>query len=603
MKWASLICLLIFSITTESRHLQKRDHEHHPRTIHDIVKQVGKPVVEKLVLVMVAQDFQKCTLDEHLKAREKVMQAVEHCENHPEEADCKKPAMTLYHDIVCKEDVEELYPWTKECCTKEESERSKCFIDHRNVKGEEYKMPDIAEACKEHKEHPQRAFDYFLSNIAKLHGDLYQPAVLGFAIQYNQITGECCAEEDKAKCFMERMVQVKKLTNYVESKHRQTCHIIKSFPERVTQALTLIQASQRFPNADFDSLKKLALEIAHMKKDCCSGNSVECMTERMETTEHICAAKEKLSSKLGICCEKSLLERTPCILALPNDEAELPKDLKEYYEDEHVCENYQKDKIKYLSHFTVDYSKTHQASPIQSCLRVSKGYEGLLEKCCSSENHAECLKEAPKLLDAALKENEELTKQNCGGLAQLGPNDYLIQLLVRYFKKMPQVTAPTLVGLAHRMTKAGVYCCSVADDKKQSCAEEKLDILLGDMCEREKQTFVNDDVHHCCVDSYANRRPCFTKLGPYANYVAPAWDETKLPFTAALCEGSAEDQQKNKLILLVEFLKMKPNCDQEKLKEIVEAFRKLIEKCCEEADHQACYDREKEDILKKVREA
>lgn len=598
MKWATLICLLIFTIATESRHLQKRHHEQHTRLINDIIKAVGKPVVEKLLLVMLAQDFEKCSLDEHLRVHAKIMETVDNCEKHPEEAICKKPAMELYHEIVCKEeDLDQIYPWTKECCGKEEAERIKCFHDHRAYQVEEYKIPNIEESCKAHAEHPQRAFSYYIINIAKRHPELYPPAVLGFAIQYNQISTECCAAEDKAKCFSERMPQVKKLTDFLEDKQKQKCRIIREFPDIVFKGLTLVQVSQKFGKAGFEDVKKVTEEIVHLNEDCCKGDAVECMMERMEATDHICEAKDKLSSKLADCCAKSILERTPCLLALPNDESDLSKELKNYYEDERVCENYKKDKLLFLAHFTHDYARSHQESSPQSCLRVSKGFEGLLEKCCASENHAECLKQAPILLEAALKEIEELRKQNCGALQLLGFRDYNIQLLFRYFFKMPQVTAPTLVELAGRMTKVAVYCCGLAENKQQTCAEEKLDILLGEMCEKEKHTFVNDNVRHCCVDSYANRRKCFTDLQRYPNYVAPAWDESKLHFNEDLCKGSEDDQIKKKLEVLVEYMKMKPDCGPEKLKEVVEAFRKIDIKCCAAEDHQKCFDDEKAGLL------
>lgn len=67
--------------------------------------------------------------------------------------------MEMYHDIVCKEeDIEQIYPWITECCGKAEAERITCFYEHRKTKIEEYKIPDVEEACKTHAENPQRAF-------------------------------------------------------------------------------------------------------------------------------------------------------------------------------------------------------------------------------------------------------------------------------------------------------------------------------------------------------------------------------------------------------------------------------------------------------------
>ncbi|CAI9559060.1 unnamed protein product, partial [Staurois parvus] len=462
------------------------------------------------------------------------------------------------------------------------AERIKCFYDHREVKVEEFKRPDIEEGCKEQKEHPQRFLFYYIYHVGRRHAKLYQPAVIGIALQYNQITTECCSAEEKVPCFFERMTQVKKLTHYLEDKHKQKCRILADFPEKVFADLIRVQVAQKFGKAEFED----------MNKDCCTGNSIECMFERMDATEHICEAKEKLSSKLEECCAKDILDRTPCIIALPNDESNLSKELKKYYEDDDVCEDYQKDKTHYLLHFAHDYSRSHQESAPQSCLRVAKGYEGLLEQCCASANHAECLKEAPKLLEAALTANEELTKQNCGGLEKLGLNDFYVMLAVKYFGKMPQVSAPTLADLTGRMTKIGVYCCGMADNKKQICAEEKLDILLGEMCEKEKTAVINDNVHKCCINSYADRRPCFMKMEPYPKYVAEKWDESQLHFSADLCEGSADDQLRKKITLLLEFMKMKPDCGSEKLKEVIEAFRKVCQKCCSADEHQSCFDSE-----------
>nr|DBA28690.1 TPA: hypothetical protein GDO54_009001 [Pyxicephalus adspersus] len=549
------------------------------------------------MLVLVAQDFQKCSLDEHLKLQAKLMEVVNECVEHPEEAKCKTPAMTLYHDTVCKEDLEAIYPWTTECCAKEEAERITCFRNHRDSKVEEYKIPDVEQACKDHKENPQHAFSYYISNIGRRHPRLFPSAVLGFAITYNQITTECCQAENKEKCFGERMPQVKKLTNFVEDTHKQKCRILDYFPERVSQAQTLVQVSQKFPHADFADVQKLTLETVHLIQDCCRGDAVECLMERMEETDHICADHKKYSDKLGDCCAKDGPERTRCILALPDDDgSDISKDLTKYYEGEHVCEDYQKGKQNHLAHFTYEYSRTHQESSSLSCLRVAKKYEEMVEKCCAGEHRAECLKEAPKLL-AAQKENEELIKQNCGGLAQHGVQDFYVGLLYRYFKKMPQVTSPTLVDIAGRMTKIGVYCCSLPDNKKQPCAEEKLDIVLGEMCESGKQVKINEGVDGCCRDSYSFRRPCFTKLEPDTKYVAPAWDESKLHFSADLCDGTAAQQQEKKLILLADYLKMKPDLGAEKLKEVVESFRKIVEKCCAAESHEVCFNLEKPGLL------
>lgn len=43
-----------------------------------------------------------------------------------------------------------------------------------------------------------------------------------------------------------------------------------------------MQISQRFPKADFFTVTKLVSDIANMHKDCCRGDMLECMRDRVK---------------------------------------------------------------------------------------------------------------------------------------------------------------------------------------------------------------------------------------------------------------------------------------------------------------------------------
>ncbi|CAJ0944248.1 unnamed protein product [Ranitomeya imitator] len=244
------------------------------------------------------------------------------------------------------------YPWKADCCGKQDPEREKCFHDHRDTNIEPFKKPDAAAACKLQTEDPHEAFHYYIDTVAKRHPFLYPPAVLGLAKQYSVIMKDCCAEEEKEKCFDARFTDVQKTTLYLEYQQKHTCHILKSFPpEREYYAKKLVKYAQKFPASSFDVLHKLTLESVHLSKDCCKDDVVECMTEKMEYFQHICDNQEKISPNLKACCEKSILERTPCMIALPSDDipADLPKEMKEFVEADDVCKHYTDEKDVYLA--------------------------------------------------------------------------------------------------------------------------------------------------------------------------------------------------------------------------------------------------------------
>ncbi|XP_056407816.1 albumin-like [Hyla sarda] len=606
MKWATLICLLLCSIVAESRHLQKRDTDHHSRVIGGIYATVGKTNFNHLLLVMLSQNFQKCSLEEHEKAMHELSTFAEHCVDHEEDEECKKPMITIFHDKMCKHpELAERYPWSVECCAKAEPEREKCFHDHRDVDEGPFQKPDAESACKQHKEDHDHALHYYIESIGKRHSNIYPPAVLALAAQYDTLITECCQAEEKDKCFDAKFPDLVKTTLYIEFKQKHVCHILAHFPDRVYQAIKIAKISQKHPAATFDLVHKYSDESLHMSKDCCKGDVVECMIERLEYTQHICDNHEKISPNLKVCCEKPVLERTPCIMALPKDDipADLPKELpKEFVEDEHVCDQFKDHKDVHLAKFLHEFAKRHPELSLQALLRVGKGYEGLLTKCCASENPVECYKAAPQLLAAGIKESQDLVKQNCDAYEHLGPYGYNIMLLACYGKKFPQASDEALLHLTGKMTKFGGKCCALPENQRLACAEEKLDLLLGEMCEKQSAKFINDQVRHCCDDSYADRRPCFTKLGVDPSYQPPAFDESAFKVGADICEGTEQEQQSKRLTLLIHVLKLKPDISKEKLKETVEEFRTVREKCCAAPDHQVCFDQERPTVLLHLKE-
>ncbi|XP_069596765.1 albumin-like [Ranitomeya imitator] len=138
------------------------------------------------------------------------------------------------------------------------------------------------------------------------------------------------------------------------------------------------------------------------------------------------------------------------------------------------------------------------------------------------------------------------------------------------------------------------------DERALRAAQEperrELDILLGEICEIDSKTFINDQVHHCCIDSYLGRRPCFQNLGLDPSYKAPEIDVTHYKGRADICHGTEEEQKHKRLGLLIRVLKDKPDTPREKLHQINGKFNEIRVKCCEAEDRQACFDSERPDF-------
>lgn len=594
--------MLVCTIVTESRYFNKRDAEHHARVIGEISIKIGQDNLDNIVLAMLAQNMQKCALEQLLKIVEEFRKISLHCVDHEEDAECKKPLIALFHDTVCKhEHIEEEYPWTTKCCAMQEPEREKCFHDNRDIEVEIYKKPEVDFVCKDLKENPKHAYHYYVYHIARRHSQLFPLSVLTFARQYHTIVIECCAEENKVTCFETKFTEILKNILYLEGMQKHTCHIIDHFPE-VFLNIKLAKLAQRYGGICYEEAHKLAVESVHSAKDCCKGNVVECMVERLELNQHICANQEKISSNLKDCCEKPILDRTACIYSLPNEPLPegVPKDINEFISEE-ACKQFADKEDDFLARFLFEFTRRHQDLSYLTILRVKTGYKGVLTKCCAESNPVECLKSAPQLLEAGIKAAHDLAKQKCEAFEKLGFYNYQIHVLMTYMKKMPQVSEATMLEITGKMTEIAGKCCALPESQRYACAEEKLDRLLGKMCEKQEHTFVNDQVRRCCTESYSNRRQCFTGLGIDPSYKPPQFDENALQVDADICKGTEDEKKNKRLTLLIHLLKVKPALSEEETMKCVGEFTKVREKCCAEEDHEACFARERIAFLLKLK--
>uniref|UniRef100_A0A8C3HID2 Albumin n=1 Tax=Chrysemys picta bellii TaxID=8478 RepID=A0A8C3HID2_CHRPI len=257
--------------------------------------------------------------------------------------------------------------------------------------------------------------------------------------------------------------------------------------------------------------------------------------------------------EMANCCRKADPERNQCFLSFKHS---TPGFLPPYQrpEPEVMCKKFQENKESFM------------------------GYEAILEVCCKTENPSECYSHAVS-----------------------STNIFYFSMLVRYTKKMPQVSPETLIEISKKMAAVGSKCCHETESRRIPCSERHLSVVIQNMCMRQEATPINEKVTHCCDDSYADRIPCFTKMGVDESYKPPQFTPELFTFHEDLCTAPAETQQIKQLTFLVNLIKLKVTITDEQLQKIFTDFTGMVEKCCKAEQHEACFGVEDPKLIAEIK--
>uniref|UniRef100_A0A2I3GC27 Albumin n=1 Tax=Nomascus leucogenys TaxID=61853 RepID=A0A2I3GC27_NOMLE len=418
----------------------------------------------------------------------------------------------------------------------------------------------------------------YLYEIARRHPYFYAPELLFFAERYKAAFTECCQAADKAACLLPKLDGLRDEGKASSAKQRLKCASLQKFGERAFKAWAVARLSQRFPKAEFAEVSKLVTDLTKVHTECCHGDLLECADDRADLAKYICENQDSISSKLKECCEKPLLEKSHCLAEVENDEmpADLPSLAADFVESKDVCKNYAEAKDVFLGMFLYEYARRHPDYSVVLLLRLAKAYETTLEKCCAAADPHECYAKVVGLL----------LEKNCNLDLFLG------WLLVRYTKKVPQVSTPTLVEVSRNLGKVGSKCCKHPEAQRMPCTEDYLSVVLNRLCVLHEKTPVSDRVTKCCTESLVNRRPCFSALEVDETYVPKEFNAETFTFHADICTLSEKDRQVKKQTALVELVKHKPKATKEQLKTVMEDFAAFVEKCCKADDKETCFAEE-----------
>ncbi|NXX75497.1 FETA protein, partial [Urocolius indicus] len=606
MDWRTIIYIILLSLTVvKALPRSYRDIEG-KNNIGQRFSQLQEKNFKAIAMIMFAQYVQGSTFAKAVKMAEGVTELAKTCavaaRDNP---GCLKPLDSIFLDTICQEDD---LPEFTDCCAKNDPERNDCFLSLKNSRGfiSPFERPNAEAACRNYSQNPQLLTGYFLYEVSRRHPFLYAPTILSVALRYDDMMKNCCgstADPPHAleECFRRQVPKVMKPIKEDGLRQEHTCGILKKFGEETLKTLKLAQISQKFPKADFVTVNKLVVDIANMHKDCCRGDMLDCMHQRVEILYYVCTNQDILSSKIKTCCEKPLLQRSECIVNAENDDkpADLSPHIREFIEDNEVCKHFAQEKDTHLARFLYEYSRRHPEFSAQMLLRIGKGYQDLLSECCRPGAPKDCCSRGEEELKKHVSETESVMKTSCDIYQEKGDYYFQNELLMSFTKKMPQLTSAELVKFTKQMTMIGSKCCQLSQDKLLPCAEENLDLVLGEICRRHLTDPINPGVCRCCSSSYASRRPCIGKLEIDENYVPLPLTPGLFTFHEDLCTTEEEKLQQKKQEMLINLIKYKPQITQGQLSSVTVAFAAMREQCCKEENPEACFGKEGPELIKR----
>ncbi|XP_068868430.1 alpha-fetoprotein-like isoform X2 [Aphelocoma coerulescens] len=556
MNWRTILYAVLLVNLTVAKALPRTSRDVEGKTsIGQRFSQLHENNFKAIALIMFAQYVPGGTFRRAAGMAERVTDLARSCAAAARDSpDCLKPLDRIFFDTICQEKWQ--IPRIADCCAKEDSERNDCFLSLKNFSQgfiPPLQRPDAEAACRNYSQHQQPLTAYFTYEVSRKHPFLPAPTILSVALRYEEMMKRCCGgaegpSQHLEECFQTQTPKVVKPVREDALRQEHTCGILKKFGERTLKALKLTQISQKFPKADFVTVHKLVMDVADMHKDCCRGDMLDCMQDREDILQYVCSNQHILSSKIQKCCEQPLLQRSECIVHVENDDkpADLSPHVREFIEDKGICERFAQEKDTHLARFLYEYSRRHPEFSAQMLLRIGKGYEDLLQECCLPGAPSSCLSRGEEELRKHIYETESVMRTSCDIYNEKGDYYFQNELLMSFTKKMPQLTSAELIKFTKEMTTIGSKCCQVGQDKLLPCAEENLDLVLGEICRRHLADPINPGVCRCCSSSYAFRRPCIGKLEVDESYVPLALTPGLFAFHGDLCTTEEEKLQHRK---------------------------------------------------------
>ncbi|XP_016065098.1 PREDICTED: serum albumin-like [Miniopterus natalensis] len=595
MKGVTFICILFLVSSASSRGLFRRDAPN--SQLGHRYKDLGEEHFKSLMLVAFSQILRKSTLDEILKLTNEITDFAKGCA-HDQLAEnvCNLFHTTFAYKLCSVASLRASYGDMADCCEKQEPEINECFLRHKDDKiyFPITVIPEPDAMCTAVQKSEQKFLEQSLYEVARRNPYFYGPELLYYAQEFIGDLTKCCEAADKVACLGPKISATKKNVLSAASRENFKCSILHAGGESALREWFLVRLSQKFSCADFMTVSKLVTDLTKTHKECCQSDLLGCADDRADLAKYMCENQTSISSKLAECCNKPVLEKSHCLAEMAGDNSvtSLVPLTTDFVENKDGCKNYMEAKDVFLDKFLHEFSRRHPDYSVSLILRLAKAYEATLEKCCATGDDDACYSKVLDELQPLVDKPQELMHKNCEIFEKVGWYGFQNALLIRYTKKLPHLSTPTLVDLSHKLADMGSKCCKLPESQRTACSEDNLSSVVNELCLAHEKTPVSNRVTKCCTESLENRLPCFSSLELDETYVPKVFRTNTFTFHANVCTLSEFSRQVQKQTLLVELLKHKPKATDEKLKTVTDNFSAFLQKCCAAADKEACFSEE-----------
>ncbi|XP_023419902.2 alpha-fetoprotein [Cavia porcellus] len=606
MKLVASVILVFLLCFTDSKTLHKNAYG--IASMLDSSQCSSEMNLANVATILFSQFVQDATYEEVRKMVTDVLTVIKKPTGSEQLAECLENQLSTFLEEICHERATHEKYGLADCCSRSGEERHKCLLTRKRAAPASIpplQVPDMVTSCKAYEENRETVLNKYIYEVSRRHPFLYTPTALSLAARYDKIFPSCCKAENAAECFQTEVAPITKDLQESSLLNQHACAVMRNFGPRTFQAITITKLSQKFPKANFSEMQKLVLDVAHVHEECCQGNALECLQDGEKIMSYICSKQDVLSSKIAECCKLPVLELGHCIIHAENGEtpAGLSPELElgGFLGDRDFSRFTPGEKTMFLASFIHEYSRRHTALAVSIILRIANGYQELLEKCFQSKNPLECQNKGEQELQKFIQESQAMATRSCGLYQKLGEYHLQNSFLITYTKKAPQLTTSELMAFTRKMVTTAATCCKLSGDKQLACGEGAADLIIGQLCIRHEARPVNPGVGRCCSSSYADRRPCFSRLLVDETYVSPPFSADKFIFHKDLCQAQGAALQEMKQELLINLVKQKVQITEEQLEAIIPDFSGFVEKCCQHQEQEACFAEEGPKLISKTR--
>ncbi|XP_013911439.1 PREDICTED: serum albumin-like, partial [Thamnophis sirtalis] len=489
-----------------------------------------------------------------------------------------------------------------DCCAKADPERNECVLSHKVSPIGRVDHPSAEKTCQAYHNDKSAVIVQYIYELSRRYPKALVVVILHGTQNYDKILETCCAATDKDACINEKATEATKKFREIIEDQEYTCFNLKHYGKDDLRALKFIETHEKFINANQETLSHIVGHVVHIYEEICKGDSLEALLDRADLSKYVCEHKDAISSNVGACCEKPLVERPNCLAALENDarSPDLPPPSGEILKEAEACKLLAEQGDGHWESFLFTLTRNHPELSKLIDVEILHKYKSLATKCCVLEDKVQCLHAGEEQLKLYITKITEVVKNNCNNYKEIGAYFFQNEYLIKYSKIIPQVPNSNLIELAKKLEHVAEKCCNLDGDHQVSCALENTDKVIGSVCRYHDEHFTNKQVGDCCDSSFISRWECISNLGPDPSYNPPPFKPKALEAPEKLCSPNEATVQESKQGLLSDLIKSKPNIEDGELAVGILAFRELQTDCCAAANQKECFDTKGQKLVEQI---